>query len=108
MFWKAITACFDFFVGSLDLGCLEWRFSDKESVNNDSNRPDINFIRMSLAFENLRGYVVGSSAYSFLLFLVVFETSGQAEVTELDFHIFVEEQVTELKTILDEHITLCG
>ena len=63
---------------------------------------------MSLAFENLRGYVVGSSAYSFLLFLVVFETSGQAEVTELDFHIFVEEQVTELKTILDENITLCG
>ena len=70
----------------------------KKKVHDDSNRPDINFIRMSLSFKNFRGNVVGSSTYSFLLLLVVFKSGGQSEISKFDFHVFVEEQVSQLQT----------
>jgi hypothetical protein len=52
---------------------------------------------MPLALQNLGCYVVGRATNGLLLFTVVLEFGGQSEITELNFHIFVEEEVAQFE-----------
>ena len=53
---------------------------------------------MTLVFENLGGDVVGGSTDGFLPFTVVLEAGGKSKVSEFDFHVFIEEEVSEFET----------
>ena len=53
-------------VGLLDSVVLEGRFAEQQGIHDDSNRPDINLIAMTLFFQNLRGDVIGCPTYGLL------------------------------------------
>lgn len=71
MIWETVTASLDFFICGFNFRGFKWRFSYQLCVNNNSNWPDINFIRMTFSLKNFRSNIVRSTANSFFLFLIV-------------------------------------
>lgn len=67
-------------------------------VHDDSDGPDIHFIGMPLSLEDLRRDVIWRAADSFLLLLVILQPRGQSEIPQLDLHILIQEQISQLKT----------
>ena len=108
MIGETVITGLDFFVSGFDLWGFEWGFSDQLSVNDDSNGPNINFIGMSFSLKDFRCNIIGRSANGLFLFLIVLQPCGETKVAQLDFHIFIQEQVTELETMIRKTITLCG
>ena len=89
-------------VRCFDVGRFERRLADDKSVDDDAERPDINFIRVTaLAFEHLGCDVVRSTANSSLLFTVKVELRRQTEVAQLDLHLVVEEKISEFQVAMD-------
>ena len=99
MIRETVVAGLDFFVSGLNFWGFKWWFSNQLGVNYDADGPDINLIRMSFSLKDLRSNIVGSSANGLFLFLIVLESGCESKVTQLDLHIFIQEQVTELKTM---------
>ncbi len=70
-------------------------------LQNDSKRPNVNFIAMSyFSVQYLRGNVIRSATNSPLLLAIELQLGRQAEVAYLDFQFFVQEQVPQFKTNL--------
>lgn len=57
-----VLTCLDLGVGVLLAVGLKGRFSDQQSVNNDSKRPNVHFVRMATLSQNFRCDVVGRAA----------------------------------------------
>ena len=55
-----------------------------------------------LTFKHLRSDVVGSTANSSLALAIELKLRCETEVTYLDLHLIVEEQVTELEITMDD------
>jgi hypothetical protein len=56
--------------------------------------------------QDLWGDVVGSTAHGFAAFGVEGEASSEAEVTDLDFQIFGEEEITEFEVPVDDLVVV--
>lgn len=97
-------ALFDAVVGLLDVGCLERRFADEKSVENDTDGPDVDFetVAFTAGLENFGRNVVWSSADGALAFAFVEKFSGESEVTDLDVHFVVEHHVAQLEIAVDD------
>ena len=79
-------------VRCLDISRLKRRFANDQSVNNDTERPNINFVRVAtLAFKHLGCYVVRSTANCSLLLTIKVELRRKTEVAQLDLHLVVQE-----------------
>lgn len=57
-----------------------------------------------LAFKDLRSDVIRSSTDCSFPLAVEFELCGESEISDFDFHLIVEEQVTELKISMDDSV----
>lgn len=104
MLWEREAASLDFFIGGLDFGSFKGRFTDELGVNDDTDRPDVDLVRVPLPFQNLRSDVVGSSADSFLFLFIVLQPRGQSEVPQFDLHVFVEEEVSQFEISMDDFV----
>lgn len=104
MLREAVLTGLNLFIGCFDLRSFKWRLSDELRINNDSDWPDINFIWMAFIFKNLRSNVVWSTADGLLLLPFIFEAGGQTEIAQFDFHIFIQEQVTEFEIPVDDFV----
>ena len=92
-------------VRGLDVGRFERRLADDKGVDDDAERPDIDFIRVTaLAFEHFGCDVVRSTANSSLLFTVKVELRRQTEIAQLDLHLVVEEKIPELQVAMDDSV----
>ena len=92
-------------VRGLDVSRFERRLADDKGVDDDAERPDIDFIRVTaLAFEHLGCDVVRSTANSSLLFTVKVELRRQTEIAQLDLHLVVEEKIPELQVAMDDSV----
>ena len=61
--WEAVLVTSDSLIGCLNVVSFKWRFSDDQGVNNNSQRPDVHFVRMALlALKNFWRDIVGSTA----------------------------------------------
>lgn len=89
-------------VCGLDVRGLERRLADYQGVYDYAERPDVHFVRVTCpALEHLRCDVVRRSANGPLLLAVKIELGREAEVSQLDLHLIVEEQIAELEVPMD-------
>lgn len=89
-------------VRRLDVGCLERWLADDQCINDDSKRPNVNLIGVSVAaLEHLGSNVVRRAANCPLFLTVEVEFSSQAEVTKLDLHLVIQEQVAQFQVSVD-------
>lgn len=101
--WEAVSVHSDSLVGRLDILSFERRLSDNQSVNNDANRPDVDLIRVTLlALKNLRSNIVGSTANGTLALSVELKLRSKTEISDLDLHLVVKEEVTELEISMND------
>ena len=52
---------------------------------------------MAFIFKNFRSYVVGGATDSFFLLPIILESGCEAKISQFDFHVLVEKEVTEFK-----------
>ena len=94
-------------VRRLNIRRLKRRLSDDQCVNNDTNRPDINLVRVTLlALQHLGCDIVRSTANGSLALTVKLEFCRQTEITDLHLHFVVKEEVTELQISVDDAMTV--
>jgi len=79
-------------ISCLNIVSFKWWFSDNKGVNYYTDRPNINFIRMSLfSFENLWSDIIWCTTNSTFTFTIIFELCGKTEVTDFYFHLIIQE-----------------
>ena len=59
-----------------------------------------------LAFENFGSDIVWSTADSTLTLTIELKLGGQTEISDLDFHLVVNEEVTKLEISVDDAMTV--
>lgn len=65
------------FVSSFDVIRLKWRFANDQSVDDDTEGPDINLVRMSLlTFQDLWGDIIWSTTNGSFAFSVKLKLGG--------------------------------
>lgn len=78
---------------------------NKKRVNDNSKRPHINFIGMSIfSFEDFRRNIIGRTTNGFLLFTFEFNLRGKAKITKLENHVITKEEVSEFEISMDDLI----
>jgi len=104
-FWEAVLSESDFFVSSLHIVSFKWWLSDDEGVNNNTERPNIYLIRVTLfALEHLWGNIVGRTTNRSLSLTVELKLGGESEIANFDFHLVVQEQISELKISMNDSV----
>ena len=79
-------------ISCLNIISFKWWFSNNKGVNYYTDRPNINFIRMSLfSFENLWSNIIWCTTNSTFTFTIVFKLCGKTEITDLYFHLIIQE-----------------
>jgi hypothetical protein len=95
---EAVLVASNSLIGCLDIVSFKWRLADNKSVNNDSQGPDINLVRMSLfALKNFWRNIVGSTADGSFALSIELKLGGETEISHFDFHLVVKEKVTEFQ-----------
>lgn len=89
---KGVAVLFDSSVRGFHVGRLEGRFANNQCVDNDPERPDIDFVRVAgFAFEDFGGDVVGRAANRSLLLTVKVKLGRQTEIAQFDLHLVVKK-----------------
>jgi len=92
-------------VGGLDIGGLERRLADYQRIQDYAEGPDVDFVRVAgPAFEHFRSDIVWRTTNGPLLLSIKIELGGETEVSQLDLHLIVEEQVAELQVSVDHAV----
>ena len=105
--WEIVGVHTDSLVGSLHIRCLEGRLTNNKRVNDDSDRPDVDLVGVTLlALEHLGSDVVGSTANGTLPLSIELKLGGETKITDLDLHLVVEEQITELQISVNDAMTV--
>ena len=98
-----ISALFDIIVSIINLRTLKGRLPNKQGVGYNADGPNIYFKRMALIFvftNNFWGQVIGSST-EWVSSFAWLNSSWETEVTDLNLHVVVQEQVTKLDVPVD-------
>lgn len=106
MIRETVTASLNFFVCGFNFWSFKWRFSNQLCINNNSDWPNINFIRVTFSLKNFRRNIIWSTANCFLFFLIVLQSGGKTKVTKFDFHVFIEEEITQLEISVNDFINM--
>ena len=97
----------DSLVGCLDVRCLEGGLTDNQSVDYDSDRPDVDLVRVTLlALEHFWGDIVRSTADGTLALSIELELGGETKITDLNLHLVVKEEITEFEISMDDAMTM--
>lgn len=104
---ESISVHTDSLVSRLDVGSLKGRLTNDECVNDDSDRPNIDLVGMTLlTLEHFGSDVVWCTTDSTLPLTIELELRGQTKITNLNLHLVVKEQVTELQVSMDDTMTV--
>jgi len=94
-------------VSGLHIGRFEGRLSDNESIDDNTERPDVNFVRVALlGFQNLRSDIIGSSANGSFTLSIEFKLSGEPKISDLQLHLTGEEEVSKLEISMDNSMRM--
>lgn len=113
MTWETVLVRQNPVIGCLDILRFVWRFAYQNRIQNNPDRPNINFKRMTpfgfIALNNFRRNVIGCSTDRLSLFILVFDTRGETEITNFDVHILVEKEIAEFEIAVNDmgfvHVT---
>lgn len=79
-------------ISCLNIISFKWWLSNNKGVNDHTDRPNINFIRMSLfPFKNLWSDIIWCTTNSSFTFAIIFELCGKTEVSYFYFHLIIQE-----------------
>lgn len=103
MYRKLILALFDSLQSlSLILG-LERRLAEQHGETDDSNRPEVHFVRVTeRTWHDLRCQVVQCPTNTDFLLIIEFEFGGFSEITHFDLHVIVEKDVGQFEVSVDD------
>ena len=105
MVWKLIAVLFDFVVSRLHISSFERRFSYYQSVNNNSQGPNVNLVRVTIfTFKHLGCYIIGSSANSPFSFTIEIKLRRKSKVSQFEIHLVANHQVSKLEVSVDYSI----
>lgn len=92
-------------VGGLHISGLKRRLANNQCVNDHAQRPDVNFVAVSaFSFQHLGSDVVGRAANCSLPFSIEVDLGCEAEITDLDLHLVVDEEVAEFEVTVDDSV----
>ena len=107
MIREGVAILADASVRGFDVSRLEGRFTDDQRVDDHTDGPDVDLVGVALlALEHLRSDIVRRTANGALALTVEFEFRGETEVTDLDLHLVVQEEVTQLQVTMDDSVTM--
>jgi len=90
MVGEGVLVPFDPSVGGFDVSSFERRFSNDQSVDDDSEGPNVDLVGMTgPALQDFGCNVVGSATNGSFLLSVKIELGSEPEVSEFDLHLFV-------------------
>lgn len=90
-------------IRSFDVISLKWWFSDDKGINNYTEGPDINLIRVTLfAFKYFWCNIVRCTANGSLSFTIELKLCGQTEISNLNLHLVVKEKITKFKISMND------
>lgn len=64
-------------------------------LHNDSDWPDVDFIRMPLILQYLRSNIIRRSTDGLFLLTLILQPGGQPKISQLDLHILIQEQIPQ-------------
>jgi hypothetical protein len=103
--WERILVSLDPSVRGLDVSGLERRLADYQSIQDYTERPDVDLVGVACsAFEYFWCDVVWRTTNGPLLLSVKIELCGETKVSQFDLHLIVEEQVAELEISVDHTV----
>jgi hypothetical protein len=98
IFREAICIHPDSLISGLDIGCFKGRLTNEQGVDNYAKGPNVDFIRVALfGFKDFWSDIVGSTADGPFPLAVELQFSSKSEVSALDFHFVVKEEVANFK-----------
>ena len=80
----------------IDSICFKWRFSDNQSVKNDTDSPNINLKRMASFIQYLRRNVIRSSTCCKPSLSVAFYFCRKPKISDFHFHLVVQKNISQL------------
>ena len=99
------SASFDLLVGLLHLLRLERRATMQHRVENDADRPEINFIAVTIGcVEHFWCKIIRSSANCSFTLTLVENLRSQSEISNLESHSLCEEQVSQLQVSVNHFV----
>lgn len=102
---KLIVVLSDSSVGGLNVISFEGRLSDNEGVDDDSERPDVDFVRVTLlSFQYFRSDIVRGTTDSSLPLTIKFKFGSKTKISEFDLHLVIKEQVSEFEISMDDPV----
>lgn len=105
--WEVVSIHSNPLVGGLHIGGLKGWLSNDKGIDDYSNGPDIDFIRMSLlSLKNFWCNIVWRTADCSLPLSIEFKLSSQTEISNLHFHFVIEEKITKLEISMDDSMTV--
>ena len=97
----------DSLVGRLDVRGLEGGLANNQSVDNDSDRPDVDFVRVTLlALKHFWCNIVGCTTDGTLALTVELKLSGKTEIANFNLHLVVKEEITKFEISMDDAMTM--
>ena len=97
-----VSIIFYVLVGLFDCIVFKWRFSEQKGVHDDSYRPDVDFVAVSLLFKDFGCYIVGSATNGFFAVSLIFDFGAETEIADFGVHELVDEDVTEFEVSMDD------
>ena len=95
--WEVVGVHTNALVGGLDVRCLEGGLANNERVDYDSNRPNVDLIRVALlTLKDFRCDVIWRAANCAFALAVELKLSSKTKVTNFHLHLVVEEKVAKL------------
>ena len=87
--WELIVALSDFLIGCVGLVSLEWGDSKKESIDYDTQGPDIDLKMIALSLENLWGNVIGSATDRPFKLSGKLEFASESKIPDFDLKLWI-------------------
>lgn len=105
MFWEWIRIHSNFFISSLDIWGFKGWLSNEKCVDNNSQTPNIDFIRMtSSSIKNFWSDIIGCTTNSSLFFSIEFKFSSKTKISKFNFHFIIQEKISEFKISMNDSV----
>jgi len=105
VFREVVRTCSYFFICLFDFLAFKRRSATHQSVENDSDGPQVYFVGVAaFGVEYFWGNVVWSSTDSTFAFAVVDDLGGKTEIANSQFEAFVEEEIAQFKVTMDHFV----
>ena len=86
---------------------LKGRLADNQRIDDDTDRPNVDFVRVTLfTFQHFGRNIVRGTTDGTLALTIELEFRCQTEITDLHLHFVVEEEVSKLQISVDDAMTV--